>query len=209
MTKPSPATLHHAFLARVLRKYELAGVVTTNYDLLAERTLRHRPMVRPPAPGFTYAGLPEEPLQGSSAFSVRHKWVNLTGTVTLCKLHGSLNWVASGDGLHAYADCRPAFRSGATSYIVAPKPEKTVPARLEPIWKAAATLLASAEEWIVVGYSAPKYDTAACDLLAAAAGASGHIRVVDRDRRVVERYTQLTARAVSWEGDLASFVGHG
>lgn len=98
-------------------------------------------MLRSPTPGFYYAALPDDPLQGSSTFSVRHKWVRPTGTVPLCKLHGSLNWTTTSDGLRAYADCRPAFRSEATSYIVAPEPEKQCPPRLKPVWESAAEVL--------------------------------------------------------------------
>lgn len=124
LTKPSPAQPHHRLLAQVLGYHELVGVVTTNYDVLAERTLRHRPMVRPRTPGFYYAGLPNDPVRGSSTFSVRHKWVELTGAIPLYKLHGSLNWTERADSLRAYVDFRPAFRLKAASYIVAPKPEK-------------------------------------------------------------------------------------
>ena len=207
LTKPSPARVHHRFVAKVLAEYDLVGVVTTNYDLLAERSLRHRPMARPRTPGFYYAGLPTNPVQGSSAFSVRHKWVEITGTVPLCKLHGSLNWTATSDGIRAYADCRPAFRSEATSYIVAPTPEKQRPARLAPVWEAAERVLSSAEEWIVVGYSAPDYDEAVAALLATAAGTTGSVRVIDTNGRVADRYRSLTQRSVRWEDGLDDFVG--
>jgi hypothetical protein len=36
----------------------LAGIVSLNYDLLAERTIRPYPMQRPPTPGFFYGALP-------------------------------------------------------------------------------------------------------------------------------------------------------
>lgn len=207
LTKPSRAQAHHRFLAKVLTEYDLVGAVTTNYDLLAERTLRHRQMVRPRTPGFYYAGLRDEPVQGSSAFSVRHKWIEISGTVPLCKLHGSLNWTATSEGIRAYADCRPAFRSEATSYIVAPTPQKQRPALLRHVWEAAEEALSSADEWIVVGYSAPWYDQAVAALLTAAGGTSGGVRVVDPNADVADRYRSLTRRNVTWEGSLENFVG--
>lgn len=207
LTKPSPSAAHHRFAAKVLGEYDLVGAVTTNYDLLAERTLRHRRMVRPQTPGFYYAGLSSEPVQGSSTFSVEHKWVKISGTVPLCKLHGSLNWTATTQGIRAYADCRPAFRSEATSYIVAPTPEKQRPDRLKPVWDVAERVLSSAEEWIVVGYSAPLYDQAVAALLATAAGKAGGVRVIDPDRRVADRFRSITPRSVTWEGGLDDFVG--
>lgn len=123
ITKPSPALCHHALLTQLLRQYELTGVITTNFDLLAERTLRHRVMKKPPRPGFFYPGIPG-PLRGPSTFSVRHRWVDVSGTVPLCKLHGSLSWAIEGGSLRAYADCRPAYRRSNISYVVPPQPEK-------------------------------------------------------------------------------------
>ncbi len=49
---------HEGFWLDLIERAELSGVVTTNYDLLIERSLRHRQMKRPPLPGFHYAGLP-------------------------------------------------------------------------------------------------------------------------------------------------------
>jgi hypothetical protein len=48
---------HNAFWELVLSHFALSAVVTTNYDLLAERGLRHRPMQRPKRPGIHYGGL--------------------------------------------------------------------------------------------------------------------------------------------------------
>jgi hypothetical protein len=207
LTKPSPSSAHHAFATRVLASHELVGVVTTNYDLLAERTFRHRPMTRPKRPGFYYAGLPSEPLQGSSAFSVRHKWVYLTGSVPLSKLHGSLNWVVHGGSVRAYADCRPAFRGRSVSYIVAPTREKVIPTRLRTVWDAAAQALAAAEVWFAVGYSAPDYDDAIGALLtSAAAGSPKQIHVIDPNQSVANRYLALTSGIVTWEGALEQFT---
>jgi hypothetical protein len=55
---PTNSAPHTAFRAILSAEAVLAGVVTTNYDTLAERVLRHRPMVRDPEPGFYYRGLP-------------------------------------------------------------------------------------------------------------------------------------------------------
>jgi hypothetical protein len=206
LDRPSPSPLHHQFLNRILAEYDLIGVVTTNYDLLAERTLRHRVMLRPGRPGCFYAGVTGRHLQGASTFSVRHKWVDLSGRVPLCKLHGSLNWVLSPVGLFAFVDCRPAFRSESVSYIVAPMPEKPVPRALEPIWSEARSLLELADEWVVVGYSAPVYDTAIADMLSSAsASRSPLVRVVDPYGHITDRYRVLTGGEVRWEGTLEDF----
>lgn len=206
LDKPSPAEIHHRSIEAVLRSYELVGVVTTNYDLLAERTLRHRPMKRPARPGFFYAGIGGSRVQGASTFSVRRKWVDVTGSVPLCKLHGSLNWYRSASGITAIADCRPAYRSRDISYIVAPAPEKVVPAPLNAVWSVARSFLKAAEEWIVVGYSAPAYDTAIAELLStSAAGALQRIRVVDPNEDVIGRYRSLADKDIQWHSSLERF----
>lgn len=206
LDKPSPAEIHHRTIDAVLRNYELLGVVTTNYDLLAERTLRHRPMKRPARPGFFYAGIGGGRVQGASTFSVGRKWVDISGSVPLCKLHGSLNWYRSASGVTALADCRPAYRSRDISYIVAPAPEKVAPAVLNTVWSEARSVLATAEEWIVIGYSAPAYDTAIADLLSTSASeALLRIRVVDPNEAVIRRYLSLTNRDIQWYSSLEHF----
>jgi hypothetical protein len=208
ITKPSPAPRHHQFLEKVLESYDLRGVVTTNYDLLAERTLRHRVMSGPPRPGFYYPGATAQRLQGASTFSTRHKWVEVTGSVPLCKLHGSLNWIEEGDGFGAFADCRPAYRSERPSFIVAPEPEKTAPSRLIPIWEVAASLLGEAPIWIVVGYSAPVYDIAIAELLSTTGtGRPLTIHVVDPNDAVAARFGELTGAGVVWHRNLDAFLG--
>lgn len=208
ITKPSPALAHHQFLAHVLAHFVIVGAVTTNYDLLAERTLRHRTMSRPPRPGFVYAGISSGPLRGASAFSVRHGWTLPSGTVPLCKLHGSLNWVETSVGIDAFADCRPAYRSTNVSYIVAPLPEREVPHRLRPVWDAAGEILRNADRWIVVGYSAPPYDAEiATWLSSASAGRSIVVHVVDPDEEVATRYEALTQASIRWDRGVESFCG--
>ena len=153
---------------------KLSGVVTTNYDLLIERSLRHRQMKRPPLPGFHYAGLPKSvvALGQAEPWTVydRRDRISLTGRIPLAKLHGSLNWAASATGsITLYQDTRAAFRQGGTAAIVPPIPEKVPPAWLSPIWMAASKLLAGTEIWIVVGYSLPEYDHAIRELLISSA----------------------------------------
>lgn len=202
ITKPSPASCHHAVMTQLLSQSELIGVVTTNFDLLAERTIRHRVMKKPQRPGFFYPGIPG-PLRGAGTFSVRHRWVDVSGTVPLCKLHGSLNWAVEGGSLRAYADCRPAHRLSNISYVVPPQPEKKVPTLLDPQWEAAAHLLAQTDHLIVVGYSAPPYDHAVESLLRNAGERLNLVRVVDPNEQVAGRFADITRRGVVWEGPLS------
>ncbi len=160
---------HESFWIDLLQRVELSGVITTNYDLLAERSLRHRSVKRPPLPGFYYAGLPKPQvaLGQSQPWTVqdRQDRVPLTGTIPLAKLHGSLNWaIEDGECVAIYQDVRAAFRHGGTAAIVPPIPEKQPPAFLTHVWDEAQELLADADVWVVVGYSLPEYDHAIRDL---------------------------------------------
>jgi hypothetical protein len=160
---------HESFWLALLQRVELSGVITMNYDLLVERSLRHRPMKRPPLPGFYYAGLPKPQI----ALGQRQPWtvrdqrdrIEVTGNIPLAKLHGSLNWaIEDGRSIVIYQDTRAAFRRGGTAAIVPPIPEKQPYSLLMPVWDAAQELLEAADTWIVVGYSLPEYDRAVRDL---------------------------------------------
>jgi len=86
---------HTNFWLDTLAEYELNAVVALNYDILVERSLRHRPMKRPPLPGFFYGGIPPQAARGTALpFTVRdaQREVTPSGTVPLFKVHGSLNW---------------------------------------------------------------------------------------------------------------------
>jgi hypothetical protein len=52
ITRPVNVPGHNTFWDVVLSRFGISAVVTTNYDLLAERGLRHRPMQRPKRPGL-------------------------------------------------------------------------------------------------------------------------------------------------------------
>jgi len=184
---------HEEFWLGLRKRVILSGVATTNYDLLAERSLRHRQMKRPPLPGFHYAGLPKPivALGQAEPWTVhdRRSHVLLTGLIPLAKLHGSLNWtVSGGKSLTVYQDTRAAFRQGGTVAIVPPIPEKVPPAWLSPVWTAARDLLARSSIWIVVGYSLPEYDHAIRGLLTSAAGRNlSHIELHDPYAAQLER----------------------
>ena len=64
------------------------AVITTNYDILAERGLRSAPRPRVPRPGFNY-GFGFEALAGRALDAGRSC---AAGQVPLLKLHGSVSW---------------------------------------------------------------------------------------------------------------------
>lgn len=175
VTYPVRNGTHDGFWDVVLSMTNLRGVVTTNYDTLAERGLRHRPTKRPFRPGFYYGGFPRpQILQGAAspfARPNRERYVELAGSVPVFKLHGSLNWSASPPGIKMYQDMRPAFRRGGDALIAPPLLQEQLPPWSSPIWEEAGKALEGAALWIVVGYSLPSYDAGVRALLARVGGA--------------------------------------
>jgi hypothetical protein len=192
---------HIQFWLNTVTNYHLHAVITTNYDILVERSLRIHPMKRPPLPGFHYAGLGQVVAKGQALpWTIREPEREITpsGRVPLIKLHGSLNWSLTHrpdphspslpfdnqnhkDRLQVFQDLRAAFRHGGTAAIVPPLPEKEAPRWAQNVWEAASHRLAEASLWIVVGYSLPAYDIAVRQLfsLAAATGCLREIRLHD------------------------------
>lgn len=184
LTQPSRCPAHKQFWKTVFKSHSNVSVVTTNYDILIERSLRHRQMKRGFGPGFFYGGIQHpQILKGSpQPFSRenRQKEVKLEGNVKLSKLHGSLNWSLDHSGhLDLYQDLRPAFRGGGDAAIVPPLPEKSAPEWLDAIWNSAEESLATSSRWIVCGYSLPEYDEAIWNLLARSSDCLAEILVLD------------------------------
>jgi hypothetical protein len=173
ITNPTYCGVHTAFWIDVVDQYDLRLVMTTNYDILVERSLRHRTMKRPPLPGFHYAGLDGIPAIGTalpfSASNDRDRSITPDGLIPVAKVHGSLNWIRKGRTIAIYQDLRAAFRQAGASAIVPPLAEKEMPTWLEPVWSQARQGLTAASVWIVVGYSLPAYDIALRDLISSAA----------------------------------------
>jgi len=169
VTQPSRCVHHATFWKSVTSVSQHLTAITTNYDLLIERCLRHKPMKRAFGPGFYYGGLKRpQVLKGSALpFTVTdpQRFVELTGSIPIFKLHGSLSWSWSGGMLELYQDLRPAFRRGGDAAIVPPVSQKQVPEWLKPIWDEAELGLSQADCWIVCGYSLPQYDSAILEML--------------------------------------------
>lgn len=185
---------HEAFWTTVFRRTEDVAVLTTNYDILAERGLRPKPRPRVPRPGFHYGDGPEQ-LEGGGYPSYAHiQRIRTEGKIALLKLHGSVSWALKGNRIVRYHDCRPAIRGDAI--IVAPVTEKSVPDAFRPIWDRAAKALAASDTWIVVGYSFPAYDAAINDLFRANAAHKPHVHILNPDRHVAGRVQRLLDPAI-------------
>jgi hypothetical protein len=176
---------HLAFWREVTRKASHVAAITTNYDILIERGLRHRPMTRVFGPGCYYGGIPKPQLLWGNQlpWAYQGNYIELEGAVPVYKLHGSLNWSREGDGLKLFQDLRLAFRGGGDAAIIPPIPEKEIPAWLQPVWSSAEEELARAAIWIVCGYSLPSYDVAITELLRRTAIAGNLRRIFVLDPR--------------------------
>lgn len=201
LTKRTYCAAHDTFVEQVLSSYRLLGVVTTNYDILAERALRHRPTGRPARPGFYYGGLPRPQFARGLAepFTVhrRNTEVELVGEVPLFKLHGSLNWARGNDGsIEIFQDLRLAFRHGGSAAIVPPITEKDCPPWLKNIWRAATACLKASEVWIVVGFSLPAYDQAIFDMFRESGESVSKVVIVDPSAASIkERWATVAPNA--------------
>ena len=89
-----PATTLHAAFWRVLRSsVDVRGVVTTNYDLCAERAIRDRRSPGAEAFSFHYAAFGGAVRSVNSPYQrERAKPTTPRDDIPLTKLHGSLNW---------------------------------------------------------------------------------------------------------------------
>jgi hypothetical protein len=150
VTRPGVAQVR-GFLIGVMGP-QLAGVVTTNYDLLVEYALG--------TGGFNY-GSPGERLQGRGPYPVS-QWrnpVTLTGRMPLAKVHGSISWDARG----RYTDGRRGLTGDAL--IVAPTPHKLPPGSLQGQWELAGDILRRSSRLLVFGFAFNRYDSAFLELL--------------------------------------------
>jgi hypothetical protein len=149
-----------------LCRSQLTGVVTLNYDLLVEYALGSH--------GFHY-GQPGEVLQGRGPYPVS-EWRNptrLTGEIPFAKLHGSLSW----DANLKYTDGRRGLSGSAL--IVAPSPEKRMPAELQEQWTLSARILGQAQRLLVFGFGFNEYDQAVLTHFADAGRNVREVAIVD------------------------------
>lgn len=131
---------------------DLAGIVTTNYDLLIEYALGTKV--------FNYGARGQGLVnRGAYPLAERVNPITLTGSIPVAKIHGSYSW----DHEAFYTDGRCGIRGRAL--IVAPTAEKAPPASLRHVWSLAKTILKTATDLVVFGFSFNPYDEAVLNLL--------------------------------------------
>ncbi len=179
-------------------------IVTFNYDLMVETALYERNLWNPSdGYGVQFQSLPE--ISHSHRFNSKNQ---------LFKLHGSLNW----EGLSIfgpelemeffYDDGTPIF----PDFLLKEKPRKFIPYQgahggcwimptfikdfsvpeLLRVWRSAHEALLKAQEVIVIGYSLPLADSAACVLFGTTDIAQKRVRIIDPDYSVKGRFCQIT-----------------
>jgi hypothetical protein len=141
-------------LSRFVSPWRVAGIITTNYDLLVEYALGTK--------GFNY-GIKGERLIGRGPYPVS-QWLNpvaLKGDIPVAKLHGSLSWDENG----FYTDGRRGITGNAL--IVAPTREKKPPDNpmLREAWNLAGQILEKSKRVLVFGFAFNPYDEAVLNLL--------------------------------------------
>ena len=132
--------------------FSMAGMITTNYDMVVEYALGTR--------GFNY-GVVDQELVGRGPYPVS-TWQNpvrLTGKTEVAKIHGSI----SRDEKGYYTDGRRGITGDAL--IVAPTSDKHIPETLRGTWGLAGRILEQSERLLVFGFAFNPYDQLVLELL--------------------------------------------
>jgi hypothetical protein len=142
---------HHAALARRLGTIDT--VISLNYDCLMDQALREHAGARFSAERLGY-GVPIASGASAWAGSARGRVPN--GSISLLKLHGSLNWDSAAAPLRLRASVYEPVAAGVIQPPLTNKPIREEP--FQSVWKRARTAVRSARRLILVGYSMPVAD---------------------------------------------------
>ena len=182
------------FIQRISQNDKL---ITFNYDLIVEKALYERDIWKP-KDGY---GIAFKEFHGIADF---HK---SKSEVHIYKLHGSLNWEKD-VGLQFFYDNNepifpgylledsksPQYQGKKTGLWIMPSFIKQflIPELLD-IWQNAFSAIKEAEEIIVIGYSLPKEDSAACLLFGTTNIADKRLILVDPNAdNLLEKYRTVT-----------------
>lgn len=223
VTRHQVDTLHRQFWDALLNngrsRDQTLAVVTLNYDILPERALHKVESVDITVPifyygGFQYVQVVRKMINVTAPPAENHEIVQLGHDVPLYKLHGSINWAwePHTQTLKIHDDVRAAYRSPkyGVPAVIPPVEEKEMAAEFTAIWAEAEKALARAERWVVCGYSMPKYDVAACDLMerSAALGPKKTVLLIDpMGNKLAPRWMFENVAAVEAYGSIAEALG--
>lgn len=155
----------NSFLKQFYNPY-VAGIITTNYDLLIEYTMGTKL--------FNY-GINDQTLAGRGPYPLS-QWrnpVRLKGIMPVAKIHGSISW----DEVNYYTDGRRGLTGNAL--IIAPSPGKHVTKSLEFVWNLAERILSKSTYLLVFGFAFNPYDKDVLSLLSLAGKEIKSVLIVD------------------------------
>lgn len=173
------------------------NLITFNYDLIVERALYDQGMWKPKdGYGIEFKNFPP--------VSDAH---NSESRIQIYKLHGSLNWEEDlrlrffydnqepiFPGYLREDSKRPKYQGGHSGLWMLPSFVKQfAEPELLHIWRYAFAAIEQSQEVVVIGYSLPKEDSAACLLFGTTDIASKRLTIVDRNAdALLERYESIT-----------------
>lgn len=183
------------FLRKIISNDE---VITFNYDLIVEKRLFDLGIWKPrDGYGIVFDDLP-----------IIVQSHTIESQVMIHKLHGSLNWNSDFSLRFFYDDSEPIFpgylREESNRYQYQGKhsgnwmlpsfiKQFTVP-ELIGCWDRAIRALKDADEIVIIGYSLPKEDSAACLLLGTTALSEKRLTLVDPNANKLQRkYRTITS----------------
>jgi hypothetical protein len=172
-----PGVIKAQRLLQKFRRSSLAGIITTNYDMMVEYAIG--------TSGFNY-GLKNETLIGRGPYPLS-EWrnpVTLKGDISLAKIHGSISW----DENARYTDGRRGLTGHAL--IVAPTREKQLPGLLASIWKLGACILENVTRLVFFGFAFNPYDDLVLDWLKSAGCNVKSVLLIDIEPKI-ERAHEL------------------
>lgn len=191
------------------------NLITFNYDLIVERALYDQGMWKPKdGYGIEFKDFPP--------VSDAH---NSASQIQIYKLHGSLNW-EEGLRLRFFYDNqepifpgylredpkRPQYQGGHSGPWMLPSFVKQFEEpELLRIWRRAFAAIEQSQEVVVIGYSLPKEDSAACLLFGTTEIANKGLTIVDPNAdALLERYESVTRnKGIKKFDSLADFLNDG
>lgn len=181
-----------------LRKIESDDkIITFNYDLIIEKALFNMGIWKPKdGYGIDFKDFPN--------ITESH---DIKSRVQIYKLHGSLNWKSDLKLRFFYDDNEPIFpgylqegsnypqyKGKHSGLWLLPSFIKQFDVReLTDVWERAFTAIKDSDEIVIVGYSLPKEDSAACLLLGTTGISEKRLIIVDPNDQLKWKYKNITS----------------
>lgn len=179
------APIHFAFVKNILQPGD--SIITFNYDIIIDRTIEdisqeegsHIKWHPSSGYGLSFSGYINQLTQGflnGIPTNNYNKVLPLEAAISdviIYKLHGSLGWIVGKDGALALYltssgnKVRLAQKGhlAGSFFIMPPLQDKQFPEWIEKLWEDAEDRLTSADQAFCIGYSFPKTDSKAINMI--------------------------------------------